>query len=91
MNYQILLTGDDVEFTSNGEGVGMWIQLDFDQGYNISRLRIQQRANPVELSRGLELSFSDGSTQNVRVKLLVCYKGPGLQTFFNIGGYEMRL
>ncbi len=50
-----------------GEGQGSWIQLNFDQKYVISLLRVQQRSSTMELSKGIQLEFSDGSTQEIEL------------------------
>ena len=60
-------TGDGIEWVTNQEGVGSWIQLNFDGNYVISRLRIQQRYYSGELSKGITLSFSDESSQDIEL------------------------
>ena len=58
---------DDGVWVTAGEGQGSWIQLNFDQKYVLSRLRLQQRSSTMELSKGIQLEFSDNSTQEIEL------------------------
>ncbi len=60
---------------SEGDGIGEWIQLDFDEEYNIERIDIisgysKSKAifNANNRIKTLEISFSDGSTMNLDLK-----------------------
>ena len=44
-----------------GAGVGSWIQIQFVRKYVINTIRVMQRASVVEQSKGLNLTFMDGS------------------------------
>ena len=44
-----------------GAGVGSWIKIEFARQYLINTIRVMQRPTAVEQSRGLKLTFMNGS------------------------------
>ncbi len=55
-------------------GVGSYIKIMFDQNYTIDRIRLMQRVSSLEKSKEIQLSFSDGTTQNVFMYYHICCK-----------------
>ena len=55
------------EWYYTGAGVGSWIKIEFAQKYIINTIRVKQRAHIVQQSKGLKLSFMDGSNAYVSV------------------------
>ena len=49
------------EWYYTGAGVGSWIKIQFARKYIINTIRLKQRPHIVEQSKGLKLSFMDGS------------------------------
>ena len=49
------------EWFHDGGGVGSWIKIQFARQYIINTIRVMQRASAVEQSRGLKLTFMNGS------------------------------
>lgn len=56
-------------WATNGEGVGAWILLNFNQEYYVSRMTFTNRESQWEANRRVKLTFSDGSTQELSIDL----------------------
>ena len=55
------------EWATSGEGVGSWIQLNFDSSYTVHMIRYCNREDYREANKNLRLEFSDGSTTDLTV------------------------
>ena len=57
----------DVEeaWATNGEGVGSWIEFNFDENYRITKMEFTNRPGDVDKTSQILLTFSDGETQTV--------------------------
>ncbi len=73
------------EFESNRGPVGQWLQAEFGQYYRLHLVRIYQREDPGALNRGIQLSFTDGSTEDVSVPYYR-FDQESLQAFSHISG-----
>ncbi len=60
-------SANDGVWVTDGEGQGSWIQLNFDGNYLVTHLRLQQRYETLEMSKGIQLDFSDGSKQDIEL------------------------
>lgn len=49
------------EWFHDGAGKGSWIKIQFPRQYLINTIRVMQRPSAVEQSRGLKLTFMNGS------------------------------
>ena len=57
------------DWGTNREGVGSWIQLNFDGLYDISSFYYQNRADATKANKKVQLNFSDGSSEQIELNL----------------------
>lgn len=46
-------------WASNGEGIGAWIEINFKQGYQITKIEFKNRDNPGERAKEIEIKHSN--------------------------------
>jgi len=51
-------------WTSNGEGLDAWIELNLKKKYQITRWEFKNRENPAERNKVIEVQFSNGFSYN---------------------------
>jgi len=77
------------EWSSNGEGVGAWLNLGWSGSYSIDRVVLYDRPNLVDQATSLELRFSDGTV--VSVGALDNAGGPTAVTFAPVVASSMQV
>ena len=53
------------EWATSNQGVGLWIQLNFAEAYQIYRVKMMNRHGTGSKNRVVRLEFSDGSSETV--------------------------
>ena len=64
------------EWASKSQGVGSWIQANFEAIFNVTKFQYKQRVCECEWNKGIRLTFSDGSYQDFELQ-----NEASLQTF----------